>query len=296
MQGKIAESLILPNFLVIGAQKAATTSIYFLLKSHYDVFMAEKKELHFFNTDYNHQRGLRFYSSYFLGWKGEKAIGEATPGYLHNPEVPKRIYDAIPNVKLIVSLRDPIDRAYSAYVMQQSKGSEFPGRSFEEAVKATPEYIEFGRYHKHLLRYLNYFSKTQFCILLYEELKTDPHKFYKSIFDFLEIDRLELLQEDLPRPNLGGISKRLWVQKSLYMLYQSRNYIRNGPLNWMVTNSQVDRLSRKMRNKIAGWNRKRGYYPKLNPEVRENLLPLVRDANNALADKFDIDISSWNTV
>jgi hypothetical protein len=286
--------LILPNLLIIGAQKAATTAIYLLLKNHPDAYMAELKEIAFFTTDYKYRQGLKYYSSHFLGWKGEKVVGEATPGYLHKPAAPERIFKAIPDIKLIVSLRDPIDRAYSAYVMQLTKGSEHPAISFQEAIDLSPEYIEYGRYIKHLNRYLEFFSLRQICILIYEELQTNPQQFYDKIFDFLKIDRLKISQVDIPKSNVGGISKRLWIQQSLHMSYKFRNYLKDSFLNWIVTNSYIDIVSRKIRNQIAGWNRERGNYPKLNSEIREKLLPQVRDYNNALEEKFHIDVSRWN--
>jgi hypothetical protein len=293
MQNDRNNSNILPNFLIIGAQKAATSTIYSYLREHPQVFMA-RKELAFFKRDYYYNRGMQFYSAHFNGWEGQKAIGEATPGYLHTPEAPKRIYQVVPDVKLIVSLRDPIDRAYSAYIMQQSKGSESLGRSFEEAVKITPEYIEHGRYYRHLMRYLSFFSLKKLCILIYENLRTNPQQFYDNICDFLDIERVKIAQSTNLRTNLGGTSRWIWIQKTLNTLYRTRNYIRNTPLSWVVNTAQVDRRSRKIRNQIAGWNRKKGKYPKLDPMVRRKLLPLVYEDNRLLEEKFSINVTGWN--
>lgn len=288
-------SLILPNFLVIGAQKAASTSIYYQLKIHDDVFMSETKEINFFDYEYNFRRGLKYYSSYFQGWKGEKVIGEATPEYLHEQNVPERIHKFLPNVKLLVCLRDPIDRAYSAYLMQLAKGSEPPWRCFEEAIYNSSQYLEYGLYHKHLQRYLRYFSLERIHVSLYDDLKNNPQQVYNSICDFLEIDRIDLKEVTISRSNLGGVPKTRLIHNILNLLYRTRNHVRESPAGWLVSNRFVDTTSRKVRNRVASWNRVKGEYPKLSLEVRQRLLPLIQDDNDALARLIKRDLSSWNS-
>lgn len=106
---------MLPNFLIVGAARAGTTSLYYYLKQHPDVFMSPKKEIDFFDVDKNFEKGLDWYERYFEGYTGQKAIGEASPLYMYLEKVPKRIAKVIPDVKLIFILRNPVDRAYSHY-------------------------------------------------------------------------------------------------------------------------------------------------------------------------------------
>lgn len=281
--------------MIIGAQKAASTSIYEQLRKHDDVLMSEKKEIGFFSYEYSYRKGLKYYSSYFQGWNGEKVIGEATPGYLHEENVPERIHKFLPNVKLIACLRDPIDRAYSTYLMQLTKGAEPPWKSFEEAVNNSPQYLENGCYHKHLQRYLKYFPLEQIHLSIFDDLKNNPQQFYNSICDFLEIDHVGLSEMRISRPNSGGVPKNRLIHNILNLLYRTRNHVRETPTGWFVSNRFVDTTSRKIRNRVASWNRTKDVYPKLSLEVRQRLLPLVRDANDSLSQLIKRDLNSWNS-
>ncbi|MBA3731354.1 MAG: sulfotransferase domain-containing protein, partial [Gammaproteobacteria bacterium] len=106
---------MLPNFLIIGASRCGTTWMANNIKSHPDVFMPPKKELHFFDASFD--KGWDYYASFFPDKKCARyrAIGEATPAYLYMPQVARLIKSRLPDVKMIVSLRNPIDRAYSQY-------------------------------------------------------------------------------------------------------------------------------------------------------------------------------------
>src|SRR5947208_4822180 len=121
--GVTAPIRLLPDFLVIGAQRGGTTSLYHYLQAHPCIKLANTKDTHFFDKKYN--KGLTWYRGHFPIWL-EKAyaqqvrrqtfvMGEASPSYLFHPHVPKRVKQALPHVKLIVLLRNPVDRAYSQY-------------------------------------------------------------------------------------------------------------------------------------------------------------------------------------
>src|SRR5690606_33439746 len=103
----------LPTFLVIGAARSGSTWISRNLARHPDVFIPKEKELHFFDQRY--EEGIEAYRAYVRAATAEKAIGEATPAYLHTPAAAARIRAHLPDVKLIACLRDPIDRLYSRY-------------------------------------------------------------------------------------------------------------------------------------------------------------------------------------
>lgn len=101
-----------PDFLIIGSQKAGTTSLYHALRLHPEVFVPEKKELNFFFLEDEYARGLDYYARYFEpAPAGIKAVGEASPGYICHPETPARIAAALPDAKLVLTVRNPIDRA-----------------------------------------------------------------------------------------------------------------------------------------------------------------------------------------
>jgi Sulfotransferase family len=111
---------VLPNFFVVGAAKSGTTSIYRYLRQHPDVYMPIVKELHWFSRlEPNPRQGFHpitseeEYLSLFEGWRGERAIGEASPSYLWDPKAPERIQRSVPSAKILILLREPVDRAFS---------------------------------------------------------------------------------------------------------------------------------------------------------------------------------------
>ena len=138
-----------PSFVIIGGQRCGTTWLHRAIAEHPEVFVADPKELHFFDNHY--ERGLGWYYGRFTPSNGHKAWGEATPAYLHRPECDTRLHAAAPDARLVAILRHPVDRAYSAYQLMRNTLSA--GMSFEEALGASPELIERGLYADHLERW-----------------------------------------------------------------------------------------------------------------------------------------------
>ena len=186
---------MLPNFLVIGSQKAGTTSLYQILKQHPQIFMADKKEINFFFKDDAYARGTEAYSQHFADCANQLVCGEASPGYICHPEVPARIHALLPNVKLILTVRDPIKRALSQYWDNRHHLNE--SHTFAQAVdlylsdEYHPDeigYFSRGVYMRYIRNYLEYFSRENMLILPFEEMISSPKNFYKRIFTFLGVD------------------------------------------------------------------------------------------------------------
>src|SRR6188508_2795579 len=131
---------MLPTFIGIGAQRAGTTWAYNCLAEHPQVFMTRKKELHFFYVNYS--RGLDWYAAQFAGAGSAVARGEITPDYLYHPEALSNIARDVPDVRLFVILRNPIDRAVSAYALHAQR---YAGLSFAQALAGDDELIDRGR-------------------------------------------------------------------------------------------------------------------------------------------------------
>ena len=128
---------VLPNFLIVGAQKCGTTSQSYYLREHPDIFMASQ-EVKFFNINKNWRKGLDFYSTFFTGVQGETMIGEKSASYSFSkqnlrPPVQERITSVLPDAKLIWCLRNPVDRAYSQHWFRVSFGVE--RNSFEHVLE-----------------------------------------------------------------------------------------------------------------------------------------------------------------
>lgn len=110
-----------PNFMIIGAQKAGTTALYEYLSKHPQIQPTKEKELHYFNCEARYKLGVEFYRSLFQVTSNSKLTFDASPGYLCNAKAPARIYAHNPEVKIIILLRDPVERAYSAWNMYRKR-------------------------------------------------------------------------------------------------------------------------------------------------------------------------------
>jgi len=200
----------LPDFIIIGVQKGGTSSLFELLKQHPNIKTSVFKEVHYY--DFQYQKGKKWYRSFFPLLKRDKKLvyGEASPYYFFHPLVPERIYKDNPNVKLILLLRDPVDRAYSHYQMERRKGRE-KLKSFEEAISKETEriqkgydgitngkqlynynhhiysYVARGRYDVQLKRWLQYFKREQLLVLKSEDFFVSPHNNLERIYKFLDI-------------------------------------------------------------------------------------------------------------
>ncbi len=177
----------LPDFLVVGAQRSGTTWIDGLLRSHSDVYLPERrKEVHFFDQYY--ERGVDWYCGFFADAPiGASCVGEVTPKYLFDREVPGRIHATLGDIKLIACLREPVSRAFSQYGLEQIQHG-FAG-SFQTFLEERPEAIERGLYAQQLERYLNYWDRDQILVLVFEELMAGTVDAATMFGDFLDVDR-----------------------------------------------------------------------------------------------------------
>ena len=217
-----------PNFIIIGAMKAATTSLYNYIKQHPDIFMTKVKEPMFFNnfnqnTDFKvlankskKVNSLLDYFSMFSSVKNESAIGEASPAYIYNENAPYLIKEHLPDVKIMAILRQPIDRAYSNFLHTKRADRENVN-SFEHAIKIEKErisdnwsplyhYIQKGFYSVQLKRYYNLFPKENIKVYLFEDVVKTPKETLKDIFKFLNVD--ENIEIDVSKKsNVSGTPK-----------------------------------------------------------------------------------------
>ncbi|WP_369132360.1 sulfotransferase domain-containing protein [Modestobacter sp. I12A-02662] len=179
----------LPTFLVIGAMKAGTTSLYHYLKNHEQVFMSRIKELDFFVTESNWSRGLDWYRQQFNGAGGALARGEASTLYTKFPEyagVPERIASVLPHVKLVYVVRDPIERLRSHYQHRVKSGAEQAPP--EVALLENPIYLATSRYGMQVERYLDHFPREQVLITTSERMRSDRSATVQQVYEFLGVD------------------------------------------------------------------------------------------------------------
>ena len=207
----IAERVIvLPNFLIIGAQKSGTTWLASMLRQHEDVYMPDR-ELHFFDKDFNFSKGLGWYKSHFSEAAGERAVGEKTPDYLwangiggegHLKNIHQNIFESLPNVKLIIALRNPSQRAVSATKHLISTGRISPIHTVDDLLVGKystriEQYgvIEMGRYFTHVKTYLERFGREKILVVVFEEdVVDDPIGGLATVCTHLGIDKSHKFQ------------------------------------------------------------------------------------------------------
>jgi hypothetical protein len=183
--------MTLPNFLVIGAAKGGTTSLYQYLRQHPDIYMSPMKEPNYF-TDEDQLFGKRSvrsrdeYERLFDGVNGEHAIGEATPRSLNAIGGVARIQAELPGVRLIATLRQPADRGYSAYLMRFTDSREY--LSAEEVLQPGNYQFESGRYYEKLRRYFDAFPREQIKVILFDDLIANTEETVQSLYRFLGVD------------------------------------------------------------------------------------------------------------
>ena len=181
----------LPTFIVIGAMKGGTTSLFHYLDEHPQVHMSPLKEVDFFVEEINWDRGIDWYARQFDGaGPNTKAIGEASTIYTKYPQhrgVPGRIRAHLPDVRLIYVVRDPIERMRSHFQHRALVGSE--RRPLAEALEADPSYIDTSRYGMQLERYLEHFPREQIHILTSEDLRSSRAETLRGVFGFIGVDQ-----------------------------------------------------------------------------------------------------------
>ncbi|MDJ0634977.1 MAG: sulfotransferase [Xenococcaceae cyanobacterium MO_188.B29] len=218
------------DFIIIGAMKAGTTSMYKYLQNHPEIYMLPEKESPFFSSDSRFEKGWEDYAKdYFQDAPINKIWGKASPTYMPDLRVPQRICEVMPNVKLIAILRNPIDRVFSHYQHLLRLGYE--KREFsklveeeikEDVFKKTRllpgnlavynSYIAMGEYGRIIKAYLEFIPKEQLLILFTDELESNPRKTIKNVFDFLGVDNNFIPKNIDKRYHVGGRKKIIPIE------------------------------------------------------------------------------------
>lgn len=269
----------LPNFLIIGAMRSGTTSLARYLDAHPEVFMAPTKEVRYF--DRHHDEGLDWYRAHFAGAAGAPMVGEATQTYLYDREAMERMAGAVPDARLVAVLRDPVDRAYSHYWLNKARAREPLG--FLEALDAEPErlargdldsrffysYADRGRYVHQLRRLEQHYPRERICLVLFDDLRDDPHSAYAQVLQFLDV-------APFTPENLGRAVNSYTAFRSIRLRRMAR------------------RLPGRARDAVGRLNSQREEYPPLDDAVRAEVAARFADDNAALAAHLGRELAGWS--
>lgn len=200
-----------PTFIGIGAQKCATSWLYRVLRDHSDVFVSDPKELNFFSHKFDH--GYQWYRKFFTTDVQHLAYGEISPSYFYDESAPKRAYDFCPSLKILVSMRDPVARAFSNH-LHEIRGKHIGiDTSFEAGIENNPMYLEQSMYCLHLERWLDVFPRDQFVFFFQEEISKNPEFEHKRLCEFLDIDAGQQLKNSDLIANKSDMVKNHHVDK-----------------------------------------------------------------------------------
>ncbi len=302
----------IPNFLIVGAARAGTTALSSYLSRHPQVYISYIKEPKFISSHFLkvplRGRGddfiesftikdVREYARLFRGVKNEAAIGEASVEnlYYHDQAIPV-IHDYFGDPRIIMTLRNPVDRAFSAYKMMLRDHREY--LSFEDALKEEPKRMEsnweflwfyraVGLYYEQVKSYLENFSNVK--ILLFDDLQKDALKFVQGVYSFLDID------PSFEPPVNKKLNASVLARGSMYQLLFRTTALSGIIYKFLalrgISDSQMLSLVEKFRHRKS--QRK---HIKMNPETREKLQKHFRDDILKLQDLIGRDLSSWLTV
>jgi hypothetical protein len=263
----------LPTFIIAGTPRSGTSSLNHYLRQHPQVFMAPGKELRFFNVHYD--RGVTWYASCFEGSSGALAVGEATPTYIYDAVALERMASLLPTVKLIVSLRDPVSRTYSAYLNARQRGRE--PRSFEDLVEheltlpaEDRQYLGRSYYSRHLRRLKETMPEAELHVLVMEQMVEEPERTFRATCRFLDVD-----------PGFRPLDLGRVINP--YVEFRSMS------LRRIAKRSQ----SRTVRRAIDRMNTRNVDFAPLDPRIRSRLVEHYRDEGAAISGYLGFDVDRW---
>ena len=286
-----------PTFLVIGAYKSGTTAVHHALRSHPDVFVPELKEPNFFAfvdapdpSNPAYQRAVRdeaAYTALFASAGAAKAVGEVSPEYLANPAAPAAMARRLPDVELLAILRNPVDRAWSDWLMYAREGrerEEFAAAvalqdSRQRAGEPTGYYLSTGEYAEQLVRVLAHFPRERLHVWLYDDLEATPQRVMDEVFTAIGVDPHVTLPA-VERHNVGGMPRSAQDRLLLRARNRLRPALRRLPLDGLRRRASVSLDERLLR-------------PNIEPDVRAELVEHFRPDIERVQQLLNRDLSTW---
>ena len=291
-----------PDFLIVGAAKSGTTSLWQYLGQHPQIYMTQdiqSKELGYYCYHYGVKEKTK-YLEFFKDANSSQLIGESCHAYLSSPESAELIFQDIPETKIIIILRNPIDRAYSLYNWMSANGYE-NAKNFETAlnmeesrifipnfIQRNPQgfymnyyYFRSGLYYEQVERYLKLFGKERCKIFIFEELNLDWKKGMNEIFSFLGVDNT--FQPEIKIHNESIRVRNAAIQ--FYLRFKFRKKLKKIGFS--------DTTSTKIIKKLMRMNTRSTKPSKMNPETRSKLLEKYRPDIQKTSDLLSINLSRW---
>lgn len=272
-----------PDFIAVGPPRTATTWFDRALRGHVGL-PRKRKETDFFKRNYD--RGLAWYLGYFRDCAADIPCGEICPTYFPLPEARERVARDLPEVRIVVTLRDPVERAYSYYRMLRRYAWVKAG--FEEAVERRRDIRDCNRYAYHLAEWQRLFGKERVCVLLYDDLKTSPQEYIDRFCDFVGAPRFKLDDRVKLSEEVNGVAR---APRSKHLAQNARNLqIWLDDHDWWRTRDLLERW--------GVWRfcyGRGGEFAPLDPEVDKRVRNRFVPEVERLEQLIGRDLSAWKT-
>jgi hypothetical protein len=262
------------TFLMVGCSRCGTTWVYRALKEHPEIYLPEKKQTYFFDSHYD--KGIDWYLDHFTDIGDQPAIGEIAT-YYSRPDLVPLVAKHFPQAKLLMSVRNPVDRAYSYY---QSRATQFNWKTIDEAIADQPvDVIERGKYIDQIETILQHFPQEQFKLVFFDDLKNKPEEYLHSILEFIGVDtnfkssQIGKMVQVAIDPRIRRTLKKMGLQPLM-------DYVSKRP------------IGDKIRTFLKKSNIQR--YKPISAHEKKLLLDIYRPYNERLSQFSGRDLSAWN--
>lgn len=278
-----------PTFVGIGAQKCASSWLYDILSDHPEVCVSEKKEVDYFTHHFDN--GRLWYESQFPDKPGARAIGEISPSYFHEISATGRVHQYLPEARILVSLRDPVERALSQHRHLVRIGVlNGPDFSFETGLATNPSYVEQGLYATHLSRWIDLFGKERVMVILMDDIRKDAAKVSASVYRFLGIADNHQPAALMEKSNPSYAVRNRGLENMVKIFRRSAKRIGMGDLWHGLGNSGLRKMYRKINRAPS-----ETVIPKPKPETMASLHDYFIPEIERLESILGRDLHSWKT-
>jgi sulfotransferase family protein len=283
---------MLPNLIIIGAMKAATTSLHRYLNLHPEISMSAEKEVNFFDREGNCTRNLAWYEQYFQEQPNVRIYGESSTNYTKYPffpGIPERIHSVIPQAKLIYILRDPIERTISHYFMQYLRNERCSLNEIVADIESI--YICTSRYYFQLEQYIPYFPLERIHILTSESLKNNAQATMTQVFRFLEVDDTFYTDRFQAHHNTSANTKG---QNKLGRIAQHLILNAESPVRKVIMPLVPKQFRRNLRKNLFRTTAVEMQKPTISKEIRQKLHCYLQPDVSALRELIGIPFDEWS--
>ena len=272
------------DFIGVGAQKAGTSWIYACLYEHPEI-CTPIKEIHFFSRQRNWVKGVDWYINIFHACKKNTLKGEISTSYLYDENSAGRIKKNFPNAKIIISLRNPVSRAFSQY-RNAIKAGEIPkNTSIEYALTKDRSIVDQGMYSEQVKRYFDIFGKDKVLVLIYEDSKKNPKEFIRSIYAFLNIDK-NFVPSMLHRTiNTARTPRCIILDRIMCRIAELLRKIGFDKIVWFVKKSSIPDMVRRINTDDDDMV--------LSLATKQRLCDLFKGDKKKLSELIGRELSSW---